>query len=79
MLLRYNLNNNKFRHEVVFMTLDYFKDILFDLLNDSDLLDAYEIESKGDGYRVTVGDGTMFEVTISKAAPKDNVVQLFPK
>lgn len=60
------------------MTRDYFTDVLFDLLNDSDLLDVYNIETIENGYRVTVGDGAMFNVTVSKAEPKDNVLQLFP-
>lgn len=60
------------------MTLNYFTDVLFDLLNESELLDVYDIETIEDGYRVTVGDGAMFNVTVSKAEPKDNVLQLFP-
>lgn len=60
------------------MTLNFFRDVLFDLLNDSDQLDVYDIETIEDGYRVTVGDGALFNVTVSKAEPKDNVLQLFP-
>lgn len=60
------------------MTLNYFSDVLFDLLNDSDLLDVYEIETIENGYCVTVGDGAMFNLTVSKAEPKDNVLHLFP-
>ena len=60
------------------MTLHYFSDILFDLLNDSDELDVYDIEKTEDGYRVTVSDGSLFNVNISRAEPKDNVLQLFP-
>lgn len=60
------------------MTRDFFTDVLFDLLNDSDLLDVYDIETIDGGYRVTVGDGAMFNVIVSKAEPKDNVLQLFP-
>lgn len=60
------------------MTLNYFSDILFDLLNDSDELDVYDIEKTEDGYRVTVSDGSLFNVNISRAEPKDNVLQLFP-
>lgn len=60
------------------MTLNYFFDILFDLLNDSDELDVYDIEKTEDGYRVTVSDGSLFNVNISRAEPKDNVLQLFP-
>ena len=60
------------------MTLNYFSDILFDLLNDSDELDVYDIEKTEDGYRVTVSDGSLFSVAITRAEPKDNVLQLFP-
>jgi len=60
------------------MTLNYFKDHMFDLLNDSNLLDVYDIETIEDGYRVTVKDGSLFNVMISKAEPKDNILRLFP-
>ena len=60
------------------MTQQYFSDILFDLLNDSDQLDVYDIESIENGFRVTVADGSLFNLTISRAEPKDNVLQLFP-
>lgn len=60
------------------MTQQYFSDILFDLLNESDELDVYDIETLADGFRVTVSDGSLFNVTITRAAPKDNVLQLFP-
>ena len=60
------------------MTLHYFSDILFDLMNESDQLDVYDIEKTEDGFRVTVSDGAMFNVSLSRAEPKDNVLQLFP-
>ena len=60
------------------MTLNYFTDHMFDLLNDSNLLDVYDIETIEGGYRVTVHDGSLFNVIISKAEPKDNILQLFP-
>ena len=60
------------------MTLNYFSDILFDLLNDSDALDVYDIEKTEEGYRVTVSDGSLFNVSIGRAEPKDNVLQLVP-
>ena len=60
------------------MTLNYFKDHMFDLLNDSDLLDVYDIETIEGGYRVIVHDGAVFNVTITEATPKDNIVELFP-
>ena len=60
------------------MTLNYFKDHMFDLLNESDLLDVFDIETIEDGYRVTIHDGSLFNVTISRAEPKDNIIQLYP-
>ena len=60
------------------MTLHYFSDILFDLINESDQLDVYDIETTGNGFRVTVSDGSLFHVTVTPAEPKDNVLQLFP-
>lgn len=61
------------------MTLDYFVDHLFDLLNESDLLDISDICSIENGHRVAVWDGTVFDVVVSKTVPKDNIVQLFPR
>ncbi|MBQ3011060.1 MAG: hypothetical protein IJD81_07695 [Oscillospiraceae bacterium] len=60
------------------MTLNYFKDHMFDLLNESDLLDVYDIQMTETGYRVTVHDGSEFEIAITDATPRDNIVQLFP-
>lgn len=60
------------------MTLNYFKDHMFDLLNESDLLDVYDIQTVENGYRVTVHDGAEFIVTITDATPRDNILQLFP-
>ena len=60
------------------MTQQYFSDILFDLLNESDELDVFDIEIITDGFRITVSDGSLFNVTITRAEPKDNVLQLFP-
>ena len=60
------------------MTQQYFSDILFDLLNESDELDVFDIETIPDGFRITVSDGSLFNVTITRAEPKDNVLQLFP-
>ncbi len=61
------------------MTQQYFSDILFDLLNESEQLDVYDIETIAEGFRVTVSDGSLFNVTITRAEPKDNVLQLFPR
>ena len=60
------------------MTLHYFSDILFDLINESDQLNVYDIETTKDGFLVTVSDGSMFNVSLAPAEPKDNVLQLFP-
>ena len=52
------------------MELNYFKDILFDLINESDELDAVQIDS--DEHRniftVHVSDGTVFSVVCSGPA-----------
>lgn len=61
------------------MTLNYFTDVLFDLINDSELLNVHDIRTMESGYRVTMEDGTLFDVTVSKAEPVDNVVQLYPE
>ena len=46
------------------MPLTYFFEHLFDLLNESDLLDVREIEKVGPfSYRVTVFDGSSFIVS----------------
>lgn len=60
------------------MTRDYFTDVLFDLINDSDLLNVHDIVTTPQGYRVTTGDGTVFAVNVALAEPVDNVVPLFP-
>lgn len=60
------------------MTLQYFSDHMFDLINDSNLLDLYDILTIENGYRVIVSDGSQFDVTITKAEPEDNVIRLFP-
>lgn len=46
------------------MTLNYFKDHLFDLLNESELLDAQNIEwdDKTNTFQITVFDGTKFDL-----------------
>lgn len=46
------------------MELNYFKDHLFDLLNESELLDIKDIESddRTDTFRVILKDGTCFLV-----------------
>ena len=46
------------------MQYEYFYDHLFDLLNESDLLDLQAIETIPDGYRVVVQDGSVFEVCL---------------
>ena len=61
------------------MTRNYFTDILFDLLNDSELLNVHDIVTTAEGYRVTTGDGTVFALSVAVAEPADNVVPLFPR
>lgn len=50
------------------MELDYFKDHLFDLLNESDLLDVKDIEDDTveNRFIVTLNDGSVFCVQYSK-------------
>ena len=52
------------------MELNYFKDCLFDCMNESDALDVSEIEADEHGNRflVTVQDGSRFEVICMTAA-----------
>lgn len=49
------------------MDINYFKDVLFDLMNESDALDVEDIQSddKENRFVVTVRGGTMFSVLIS--------------
>jgi len=46
------------------MELNYFKDLLFDLINESDTLDVQDIQSddKSNTFTVTVNDGTKFDI-----------------
>lgn len=46
------------------MKLNYFKDHLFDLLNESDLLDVQDIKSDDETntFHVVVYDGTKFDI-----------------
>lgn len=49
------------------MELNYFKDVLFDLLNESDELDAADIQSdeKANTFFVLMKDGTSVLVQVS--------------
>ena len=49
------------------MELNYFKDQLFDLLNESDALDVREItaDDRANTFRVMVSDGTIFQIVCS--------------
>ena len=51
------------------MDINYFKDILFDLLNESDAIDANDIQAddKNNSFTVTVQDGSSFTVRVEKA------------
>ena len=48
--------------------LNYFKDILFDLINESDELDVTDIQSddSANSFVVTVKDGTPFLLRVSQ-------------
>lgn len=50
------------------MELNYFKDKLFDLLNESDELDLSDISSddRRNLFTVTTSDGTKFELSCQK-------------
>jgi len=61
------------------MKLNFFSDHIFDLINESDLLDVYDIRTVENGFQVTVKDGSVFRVEITRAEPADNVLQLFPQ
>ena len=49
------------------MDLNYFKDVLFDLMNESDALDVEDIQSddKENRFVVTVRGGAVFSVQVS--------------
>ena len=52
------------------MEKNYFVDTLFDLINESDELEA-ELEDvcvSGDGLKVSMKDGTSFQIIVSKEA-----------
>lgn len=53
--------------EAAVMDLNYFKDVLFDLMNESDALDVEDIQSddKANRFVVTVRCGTTFSVQIT--------------
>lgn len=48
------------------MTEEYVLDCLFDLMNDSDLLDVKDLFAKGNALHVTLFDGSSFVVAVSK-------------
>lgn len=50
------------------MDINFFKDILFDLLNESDAIDAADIQTddKNNAFTVMVQDGTSFTVKVEK-------------
>ena len=54
------------------MELNYMKDHLFDLVNESELLDVRGIEAddRRNTLRVTVADGTVFVIECRKEAEK---------
>ena len=48
----------------------YFVDTLFDLINESDELEAElgDVCMSGEGLKVTLKDGTVFQINVSKEA-----------
>ena len=60
------------------MELNYFKDVLFDLINESDALDVEDIQSddKENRFVVTVQGGATFSVQIT---PVDKQYNAFSK
>ncbi len=55
------------------MDLNFFKDHLFDLLNESNLLDAQDIQydDKTSTFQITVYDSTIFELTCDMSKQAD--------
>lgn len=59
------IRSKSIREEYCNMSLDYFKDILFDLINESDALNIAEIRTfdKVDRFEIVSSDGTVIEVS----------------
>ena len=59
------------------MELNYLTDHLFDLLNESDILNITEIESteQKDGFRIKVFDGTVFHIYCRQEAGYCRIVE----
>ena len=53
------------------MELNKFKDILFDLINESDMLSIREIESRDEDnlFRLILNDGTVFSLVCANDTP----------
>jgi len=49
------------------MSLDYFKDVLFDLINESDALDVDDIQSddRANTFLVSMKDGSTYSVLVT--------------
>lgn len=49
------------------MDKNYFLDTLFDLINESDALEAVlqDIQAERDGLRVVIKDGTVFKLSVA--------------
>lgn len=58
------------------MQFNYFYDHLFDLLNDSELLEVRSIETIPGGYRVTVLDGSKFVLSLEKEESRRTLAEL---
>ena len=57
------------REEAAAMDKNYFIDTIFDLINESDALEAelQDIQVEQDGLRIVIKDGTAFKLTIAVA------------
>lgn len=55
------------------MELNYFKDKLFDLLNESDEMDISNIDSddRNSLFIISMADGSVFEIVCRQAAEKE--------
>ena len=68
MLLSLHVTNRHIEKEVTEMELDFFKDQLFDLLNESDAMDLSDItaDDRHDLFTVSTADGSQFQLLCRK-------------
>ena len=68
MFFGHSLRRVPFLHEeAAAMDKNYFLDTLFDLINESDALEAdlQDIQAEHDGLQVVLKDGTVFTLTVT--------------